>query len=350
MKSNLTLAAMAAAMYPPEPAGGNARSGLVYAANEEMVQDALRSGRVYAAANDQNIEGFALSQPLTQFVTGAPDRENLQSILDALFPPVPTGMRFSYLQHDESASFIADSIGDIIRPVGGDFPVVKANGTEAEGRVYNKGLTRYVDRDQGGLLPAVQESVVANLRNRILRSELVYGLGLIDAAATAESSTNWGAADANPDGDVRASMITAGDTRGVDSNIIVFGQGAWTKRAQAYEEAERTNGGVKADYTPERLAQVLGVDRVINVTTRKRSSASATTNVIGSTVYNYFAQPGATTDDPSNVKRFVHMTEAGAMQVFIEVQQVRVKITVMMYSNIIVTSTLGIRKRAITYS
>ncbi|MES2598617.1 MAG: hypothetical protein V4662_25000 [Verrucomicrobiota bacterium] len=347
MKNTMLLSALAA--LAAEPESGAAQSGIVYSANESLLEAALKRGAAQGA-NDGNVDGFHLSEPLTQFITTVPDPENLQALLDSLFPNVPTGMRFSYAQWDESSAFQKDSMGEITRPVGGEFAVVSQRATEAEGRCYNKGLTIYVDNDQGGMLPQVQQQHVASLRNRILRSELAQGVALIDAAAGEEGSTNWGSSTSNPDGDVRTSLKNAGDLRGIESNVVLFGQGSWNNRCAAYEQAGRTNGGMKADYTPERLAQLLGVDRVVNLKTRYRTSATALAGIIGSTVYNYYAQFGATTTDPSNVKRFTMNTPSGQMRVFIEQQTSRVKITVDMYSNIIVTSTVGIRKRTVTYS
>lgn len=336
-------------LFKPEP-DGNALSGVVYAANEASLSAAMQSGRVIEAANDANIEGFALSMPLTQMITAVPDPENLQQVLDTLFPPVPVAMFFTYLQENEAEGMIAHANADLIRPVGGEFRTVTTTGTQATNRVFNKGLTIYLDHDQGGNLPSVQQRYVASLRNKIWRSELVAGLDLLDAAAIEEGSTNWGSSTSNPDGDVRASLKTAGDLRGINSNTVLYGNGCWLNRALAYEQAGRTNGGQKASYTPERLAQELDVDNVVNLKVRKRTSATALTGLVNSVVYNYYAQQQATPDDSSNVKRFVREGAGGAMEVFVENMLKRTKLTVSCYSNIVITNSVGIRKRTVTYS
>lgn len=334
---------------PLEPsadlAGGN---GGIYVANSERIEEARR--RSVEAANDANLEGFHLSQPLTEFATGAPDVNGLQAFLDMIAPPVPTGMRFSYQVHTEAEERVADSITTIQRPIGGEFPVLRLTGSEANGRLYNLGLTTFVDHDQGGMNQQVQQHHVLNLTNRILRAQVVNAMGLIDAASTDAGSTNWGSSTSNPDKDLRTDLRTAKLARGTRSSLVLIGDAAWQYRQDAYEQPARTNSGTKAGYTPEQLASALRVRQVVIGEETKRSSATALTDIVGSATYNFHVDPVATQNDMSNVKQFTMLTGAGAMEVFIEFLTKRVKITVSKYANTIITSSVGIRKRTVTYT
>ena len=54
--------------------------------------------------------------------------------------------------------------------------------------------------------------------------------------------------------------------------------------------------------------------------------------------------PGVSKDDPTNVKRFVTPARGGKFGVYVVEHEKFTDISVEMYSNIVVTSTLGIRK------
>lgn len=337
---------------PSDPGFGSCRSGEIYLANESELRDAWKAGNVFAA-NDGNLSAspMGLSQPLTEYATGVRDRENLQELLDSLIPSCPVGsIRFSYLNETESEEFQKRSLPAITRPVHGEFPETKITGSLTEGACDNIGIVTYIDIDQGGLLPSMQQAIVQSRRNIILRSLIADGLAKIDAAASAETSKNWGDSAANPDGNLREMVKNSGAASGEDANTVVLGQGAWHYRADAYEVPTRTNGGQKADYTPERLAQYLQVDSVINLKARYRSSATALTDLLGATCYAYSARPGLMPGDSSNVKRFTLLNTGGGMRVWIEIGTHRVKIIVDAYARNIVTRSTGIRKRAITFS
>lgn len=340
-------------MLVTDPGFGAAKPGEFYSANEGELADARRSGNVFEAANDGNLAAgvLALSQPLSQFSTGVQDRENLQEILDRLFPQTPVGgLRFSYLAETEAEEFQKRTIQQITRPVHGEFPERKITGSTVDGAVDNLGIVTYLDRDQGGLLPSMQQAVVASSKAIILRSLIADGIAKLDAAASADTSKNWGDSAANPDGNAREMVKACGDARGEEANIVVYGNGAWHYRADAYEVPTRTNGGDRGGWTPERLAEYLGVDDVIRLKARYRSSASALTALLGATVYAYNAKSNLMPMDSSNVKRFQYIGDGGAMRVWIEIGTHRVKIITDCYARNVITSTVGIRKRAITWS
>jgi len=335
-----------------DPGFGSATPGLCYSANSAVVEDAIRVGNVFAA-NDGNLSasGLGLSQPLTEYATGVRDRQNLQEVLDSIAPRVPTGaISFTYLNETESEEFQKRTLAGITRPVHGEFPELHITGAQADGRCDNIGLVSYIDIDQGGMLPQMQQAEVQRLRNIILRSQIADALAKIDAAATADTSKNWGDSAANPDDDIREMIDTSGDASGEDANVVVLGQGAFLKRAKAYEAAARTNGGAKADFTPDQLRDFWQVDDVVNLRARYRSSATATTKMLDSTIYAYMAVPGLSKGDASNVKRFTYLAAGGDLRVWIEVQSHRVKIIVDAYARTIITRSTGIRKRAVTFS
>lgn len=336
-----------------DPGFAGAHVGEVYAANEADLREAIRLGNVYEAANDGNLNASALglSQALTQYATGVRDRENLAELLDRIAPACPTGsIRFSYLNETEAEQFHKRTLANITRPVHGEFAETRITGAQTDGACDNIGLVSYIDIDQGGMVPEMQQAEVQRLRNIILRSQIADALAKIDAAGTADTSKNWGDSAANPDGDVREMIDTAGDASGVDANVVVLGQGAFLKRIKAYEAAARTNGGSKAELTPDQLRDFWQVDDVINLRARYRSSATATTKLLDSTVYAYDARPGLSRGDSSNVKRFTYISAGGGMRVWIEVQSHRVKIIVDAYARTVITRSTGIRKRAVTFS
>jgi len=336
-----------------DPGMDRGKPGEIYAANEEDLKAAWKNGDVFEAANDGNLAAgvLALHQPLTQFTTGVQDRENLLEILNRVAPLCPAGgLYFDYLNETESEEFQKRTLQSIERPVHGEFPMRKVTGQMVSGKCKNYGLVTYLDRDQGGLLPAMQQAQVASTRNIILRSLLADAFQQIDDNASADSSSNWNDSTANPDGDARAMVKASGDARGEEPNVVVFGNGSWHYRLDSYEKPSRTNAGNHADWLPERLAQYLGVDDVILSKTRYRSSASATSGIVGAKVYTYSARPGLMPSDSSNLKRFQYVGDGGEFRVFIEVGSHRVKIIVDCQAVNKITSTVGIRKRTITWS
>lgn len=311
----------------------------------------LRHGHIMAA-NDENFDAEHLSEPLTEYIVGYPDREGLQALLDAGAPMIPGGRSFTYREHDSKEQFQSDAAGDQdIREIGGDFAKVRRTGTQKDGRTDNKGLIMVLDNDQGGENPQVQQRAVANLRQRLLRSELVRLEALLEANDT-EASKNWGptATTADPDAEIVEQVDLSGDARGIDANVVLFGGGARVKRILATRRSDKAGGFASASMTPEQLAGLYGVDNVLTSKFRFQSSATAKSKVIADKVYIYYARTGLMNDDPSNIKRFVTMTDAGQFRVYIWQKLKTTLVAVEHYSRMIAASTLGIRKIAVTYT
>jgi len=309
--------------------------------------------RIYGLANDANFDATHLNEPLTEYVRGVPDTDGLQAAIDAIAPMVPTGRRFSHLQHNELAAF-QDDAGDDgdIRMLQGEFRKVSNKGTQTDGATDNKGLMIVLDNDDGGEDAAVQQYHVANLRNRLLRSEVRRAITLIDAAATSSGTPNWGTSATTPDPD--ADLLTMVDdsqvARGCIANILVLGGTAALRRKLALRRLTSAGGFSTSGLTDAELAQLMGVDQVVTLKAAYQSSASAKTRIAGSVAYAYYAMKGATKDDPSNVKRFVTMTAGGAFRVYIVPVLKRTQIVVEHYSRIVITATVGLRKLTPTYT
>lgn len=312
-----------------------------------------RTNRIYGLPNDANFDAGHLSEPLTEYIRGVPDTDNLQAVIDAIAPMVPAGRRFSYLQHNELAAFQDDSGDDAdIRQIGGSFKAVSNKGTQAEAMTDNKGLMIILDNDDGGEDPAVQQYHVANLRTRLLRSEVRRAIALIAAAADNSGTPNWGASNtsADPDGDLLSMVDDSQTKRGCAANIVVLGGTAALRRKLALRRTASSGGFATAALTDQQLADFLGVDQVVTLKATYQSSSSAKTRIAGSVAYAYYALRGATNNDPSNIKRFVTMTQGGQFRVYIEPELKKTKIIVEHYSRIVTTASVGVQKVTPSYS
>lgn len=339
-------------LFPAEILSSSTGSGIIACANAEEIMACLQAGNVQAA-NDGNLSGFALSQALTEFISGsgAEDREQLQPLVDRLFPAIPTGDSFTYLQEDETQALQAPAAVDMKRAIGGEFSIDTPKGTQTAGQLDHYGLGMFIDVRQGGANPRIQQHYASALRNRLLRGIITEGVALLEANAVTDTSMNWNAADADPDSDVDDMLEAAGDLTGFNANRVIYGGGAWSKRRKAYRKASRTNGGQNANVTPEQLALEMGIDDAILLSSRKRSSASALSKVLNNTVIAYDASNSMIGTDSSNIKRFVGIGAFGDLQVFIDTSSpLRTKIIVHGMLLLKITRATGIRKRVLTFT
>lgn len=307
---------------------------------------------VIMAANDANFDGAHLSEPLTEFIADTPDDEGLDTLIEQACPSVPVGRAFTYRKHDTLESFQAAINDEDIREIGGEFPVIRLTGTQENGRTANKGLTIILDNDQGGEDPAVQQRAITNLRNRLLRTELYRLEALLEANDTA-TTPNWGATNtaADPDGDLMSAINLSGDARGIDANTVLYGGGAWVTRFLSLGIGSNAARHQTRNMTPQQLAQLMMVERLAIAKFRRQSTAAAKTKIVGDKVFAYYTKAGAMTNDASNVKRFITpVAGGGTFRVYIEPVLKRTKVTLEHYSTIDLTSSLGIRKIAPTYT
>lgn len=298
-----------------------------------------------AAANESRFAATHLSEPLTAFAVGWQDPHDLQGLLDFIAPPVPVGRRFEFRRADNAQGFLSET--DDIRAIGSSFKRVDYTGESVNEKTLNKGLTIRVDHDEA-VGDDWQERYTALLLQRLLRSEIRRGLAALEAAAS-DTNKTW-AASANPDGDIRVMLAAATDSSGVRPNRLLFGEEAWDLRANAYYAQDNAGAFHSAGLTPEETARKLFVDGLRVVGARYQSSPAAKSAVLSNAVLAYHTQDGLLKDEPANIKRFVTPTEGGLFRVYLDEQAKYTDLTVEHYSNIVVTSPLGIEKLTVSAS
>lgn len=324
MKSKPSNIVLVPSYTMPEDRGSDTPRGLIVASNDSR----------FSAANPVT--------ELNNFATGVADRENLEAELNLVAPSVPCARRFSYRTADTAADFLTE--GDDVRAIGSSFKRVQSTGGEAEGKTLNKGLTVCLDKDE--MVAGDEERWIARLTRRLYRNDLVRSYALLLAAATMGTKV-WNGA-ASPDTDLAEQLALGGDSRGFDGNTVVLGGSAWLYRFIAYSAAGRTNGGPNALMTPQQLATLLQVDNVVVSKARKQSGANTKSRILGSYALTYHAEASPTKDDASNIKRFVTIGAGGRLGVYREEKAKTIELSVEHYSQIIITSTLGIRAITIT--
>jgi hypothetical protein len=300
---------------------------------------------IICAANEARFTSTHYSEPLTAYTVGWRDPENIDALLEELFPSVPVGRRFEFKQGDNDEAFLSES--DDIRQIGAVFKRVEYKGSSVNQKTHNKGLTIRVDHDDE-IGDGWRESYVQLLMQRLLRNDLRRGIALVDAAATNVAAT-WNAAS-NPDGTARTALKAGADASGIRPNIALFGEAAWDLRLDVYEAQDTPYAGRAASMTKEQLAAKYMVDKVEVLKARYQSGAAAKSNVLGLAVYYYFALKGVTKDDPTNVKRFTSPARGGRFGVYVVEHEKFTDISVEHYSNTVITSTRGIRKNTVAAS
>ena len=310
------------------------------------VDDGLQASGIVCAANENRFEAANLSEPLTAFSVGWKDPENLKALLDFLAPSVRVGRRFEFKKADNAEAFLSET--DDIRAIGSAFKRVEYSGESVNAKTYNKGLTIRVDHDEE-VGDDWQERYVQLLMQRLLRNEVRRAVSALDSQDVSDAKTwTWATGTyPNPDGDVRAALSTAASTSGIRPNRVLYGEGAWDLRSNAYYMQNTAGAFQSAGLTPDDLAKRLFVDGVRVVSARYTNSAVRDL-VLGNNVYAYYAQDGATKDEPSNIKRFVTPAGGSDFRVYVETNSKFTDISVEHYSSIVVTSTLGIRRLAVS--
>ena len=297
------------------------------------------SGQVYAA-NASRFGSTHYSDPLTAYTVGWRDPENLDALLEQLFPAVDVGRRFEFKKADNAEAFLSEL--EDTRAIGAEFKRVEYSGTTVNEKTQNKGLTTRVDKDDE-VGDGWRENYTGMLMARLTRNELRRGVAILNAGATNVAKV-WGNA-ANPDADFRAQLRAAKIEGGIRPNQIAMGGALWDLRSDSYESQNTPHAGRRADMTVEQFASKLAVAKAIVSEALYTVSAAAKADIISSIALLYYARSGMMKDDPSNVKRFTSPTSQGSrFAVYIEEHPKYTDITVEHYSNIVITSTLGLRK------
>ena len=304
-------------------------------------------GEICLANDARFIEGN-FSEPLTAYAAGWRDEGNLESELDFIAPPVQVSRRFEFAAQTNAEFFYSEA--DDIRAIGSPFNRVTYTQSKTLGKTLNKGLTMRVDLDQVAGMPNWRENYTARLLKRLLRNELrrIYVAAL---AAGTDTPKTWDtSAGKDPDQDVRTAVIASGDDSGMSPNRIVYDITAWNKRAIAHRAQTGAGGFASSGMTIDQVAGYLNLRKGLVSESRyvADGAASATdkSRTFGSgRIIIFMADPEANTEDPSNFKRFWTPCEGGEKFRVYE-QQVSAKfvdITVEHYSQMVVTSTLGIQ-------
>jgi hypothetical protein len=306
---------------------------------KDLIELGIDNGRqdpgVICLANEARFTAANFSEPLTTYAVGFKEKENIQQELDIIAPPVAVPRRFEFKSASNAQEFLSEV--DDIRAIGSPFKRVEFSGTSVNQKTHNKGLMIRLDRDEDLSLPGAEERAVGRLITRLLRNDLRRGYVLLAAAATNTAKT-WDTT-ANKD------LDTGGESRGFESNLVVYGRAAWLKRLLSHR-AQTVAGGVasSAISSPEELAMLFGIDKVIVSKSRYQSTGAAKAkNIGGAYVLMFYVSPSNDKDDPSNIKRFYTPTESGLFRVYREEHAKYVDITVEHYSNLVITSTVGIR-------
>ncbi len=298
------------------------------------------------AANEERFTAGHYSEPLTAYTAGWKDPENVDAILQRLFPEVSVARRFEFKNAVNAEAFLTET--DDVRAIGAAFKKVVYTGTSTNGRTLNKGLTVSIDHDDCADLEAEKQKAISRLLARLARNELARGIVLLEANDTAAGMIF--SATTNPDGLIRAKLAASADISGIRPNIVLFGEAAWDLRLDAYENPARVQPTNRADKTLAELAGYLMVDTVEVVKARYQSTATAKSKVVPSTVYAYSAYQGAGKDDPSAVKRFVSSGRAGQRYgVYVVEHEKYTDVSVETYSNLVATG-IGIVSGACTAS
>lgn len=286
-----------------------------------------------------NVANF--SEPLTAFTVGWKDPENIADLLEFIAPSITVGRRFEFKKATNAEAFLSEF--DDVRSIGSAFKRVEYTGSSVNEKTLNKGLTIRIDHDEVAS-DDWQERYVNMLMQRLYRNELRRALALIDAASASEKLT-WGKTS-NPDATIRTSLNKATSISGIRPNRILFGESAWDLRATTYENKEHPTSA--AELSPAALAQKLLVDEIRILRARFNNTNGRPEPMLATSLYAYYAQNTATKDEPSNLKRFVTPTDSGTnFRVYIEEEAKYTEITVEHYSNIVITSDIGIQKLVI---
>lgn len=308
---------------------------------------ALQPGQV-ALANEAAFQQTFLSQPLTTYAIGYKSQdEKLEKLLEFLAPGVRTSRRFEYRVANDKAAFAAAENDIDIRSLMGEFAMVAAQGTIATGRTLSKGLSTVIDKDDLQENPNLKNEKVAWLKRMLMRAEIIRAFTLLNGAAT-NTAVNWSSAK-DADSDVLAMIIAAGDAIGLDPNRVLFGNTAWQKRVQALGAADTAASRAGYGRTPETLADWLGIEEVHINRQRYQSGSGKAALTTANVVLAFNAEAEATTEDSSNIKRFWSPEEGGEWAVWEQDKASHlIMLTVSHKSNIVLTSSTGIRKLTVS--
>ena len=309
--------------------------------------EATRGGSI-GLANESALGNSFLSQPLGNFVVGwLADQKKLLDLLEYLAPSVKVARRFEFRARNTKDAFLALENDEDVRALYGEFKRLQSTGSVVQSKTLHKGFSKLIDSEEIRENPMAEEEAVAILTAALIRAEILRAVSLLNLAATNAAKTWSTGADA--DVDLLKAISAGGDTAGINPNRVLFGQTAWQNRVMGLRALDTAGGYASAGLTPEQLAAFLAIAGVKVCEERYETGSGKGALVTNNIVLAYNAQSGANKDDPSNIKRFV--TDAGGTQFRVyrrEVSSDLVEVTVSHCSNIVLTSSTGIRKLTIS--
>jgi hypothetical protein len=306
----------------------------------------LQPGQI-GLANESRFSSRYYQEPLTSYITGWRDPNNIEDLLNFVAPPVQTGRKVEYKKSVNAEEFLSET--DDVRAIGAAFKRVEFTGTSAIVKTLNKGLTLRVDLDEVEEMPGWQEQAVRRLKQRLLRNEARRILTALAAAATNNAKTWDTTAGKDPDQDVLTDLIAAVDASGIRPNRLLYGDIAWNKRGIALRAQNLAGQATSSTMTPEQVAGFLGVDRIRISRERYQTGAATKGKVTPDIVLEFYAEDGQGIDDASNSKRFWSSCRGGGMfAVYVREEEKFADVTVEHYSIGVIPSTLGLRKLTIS--
>lgn len=298
------------------------------------------------AANESRFVQSNYSEGITNFIVGLSGTELAPLIAerDLLAPPVRVGRRFEFKKSKGGLAFMADQ--DDIRAIGSSFTKVSDKRESVNSKTVNRGLTMTLDRDD--MFEGDEEQAARTLSAILLRNDIrrIHALLLANDTNTAKV---WGAS-ADPDGDMLSELNTILTARGVAGNTVVYGSAAWILRRASYVKNTAAGTVPMATLTPDQVALALAVDKVhLSKTVYKTSKTGTKAQIFANMVFAYYADPIASKDDASNLKRFYSPCRDGSdMAVYIKEEDKTVDVTVEQYTAPAVTDSSGIRSLTVT--
>ncbi|MDR0351770.1 MAG: hypothetical protein LBH49_04000 [Puniceicoccales bacterium] len=311
--------------------------------------DGFQDYGTVCAANESRFTSSHYSEPLTAFTVGWKDRENIESLLNFLAPMIPVSRRFEFKVANNNEAFLSET--DDIRSIGSAFKRIEFTGTSVTSKTFNKGLTIRVDHDDVAG-DDWRERYVQLLLQRLYRNELRRAISALEANAQTvapEGQYIW-SDESNPDADIRSELEAATDITGLRPNRLVIGEAAWDIRANAYDAQNNAGANRAAGLTLEELACKLFMDEIRVINARYQNAATSKTAILGNSIYAFFTNNEIMKDEPANIKRFVTPADGSPFRVYVEEHSKFSDITVEHYSNIVITSTTGIRKLVVSGS
>ena len=199
-------------------------------------------------------------------------------------------------------------------------------------------------------MPNWREIYTARLVQRLLRNEFRRAMDLVLAAATNTAKTWDTTAGKDPDQDILSELMSTVDAMGMRANRVLFGDVAWHKRMLAHRAQATAGGYASAALTPDELAGFLGVEAVRISRDRYQSAATTKGKIVPDIVLAFYGLDGATNEDATHAKRFWSAVEGGGKYRVYEhqVNSKLVDLTVEHYSNVLITSSVGLRKLTIS--